>query len=82
MAGRASTCGSCKTVSTAEGLAFREDRGPGSRWATDICTCGYAAIAHEPVHPTTGRPGITDHPFTARGPADTDSHYCGCRGWD
>lgn len=59
-------------------LAFFEYRGPGSRWATEICQCGYTEAAHE-------KPHITKHcktGFTPRGPAPFDVHYCGCHGWD
>lgn len=62
--------------------AFWEDRGPGSDYAVNLCTCGFSRVAHEPIHPHTGRPGISDHEFAARGPAETDRYYCGCRGWD
>lgn len=61
--------------SNSEGLAFFESRAEGSKIATEICTCGYALIAH-----TEHR--ITCPTFVARGPWPTDIYYCGCRGWD
>lgn len=68
--------------STTPGLAFLEYQGPGSKYATESCQCGYSLVAHEPVNPVTGRPGISDHVFESRGPAEFDRFYCGCRGWD
>lgn len=80
---RLAECAYCKhTISDLTYAAFWEDRGPGSKWATESCTCGYSLVAHEPVNPVTGRAGISDHAFVARGPAETDRFYCGCRGWD
>lgn len=58
-----------------EKLAFFEYRGPGSRWATDYCKCGFAKIAHD-----EGR--VKCKTFTPRGPNERDLHYCGCHGWD
>ena len=75
-------CGRVAPAGTT-GLAFREDRGPGSRWATEGCgECGMNYIVHQPINPSTGRPGVTNHEFTPRGPAEMDTYYCGCRGWD
>lgn len=63
-------------------LAFFEFRGEDSESALMHCTCGYTLPAHEAINPFTKRPGITDHPFTARGASEYDNYYCGCRGWD
>lgn len=62
-------------------LAFFEDKGPGSRYASEICSCGSHETVHAEIAPT-GRPGITDHEFTPTGPAEFDRYYCGCKGWD
>ena len=58
--------------SATPGLAFLEYQGPGSEYAVESCRCGYARVAHEPVHPHTGRAGISDHVFESRGPAELD----------
>jgi hypothetical protein len=39
-------------------------------------------VAHGEINKSTGRPGVTGHPFVANGGANLDSHYCGCSGWD
>lgn len=64
-------------------LPFFEYRGEGSDYATKHCAkCMYVDTVHAEINPHTGRPGVTDHPFTPRGPAAHDTYYCGCRGWD
>ena len=78
LAGRMANCAygdHAVKPSDPERLAFFEYRGPGSRWATEICKCGYAKVAHE-----TGR--VKCREFQPRGPHERDTHYCGCRGWD
>jgi hypothetical protein len=60
-----------------EKLAFFEYRGPGSRWATDYCKCGYLKVAHDEKRIRCMVGG-----FTPRGPSERDGHYCGCHGWD
>jgi hypothetical protein len=71
------------TKPSGRNLAFFEYRGEGSRAATETCgTCGMAEGAHGEINKTTGRPGVTSHPFVERGAYDTDSYYCGCAGWD
>ncbi len=60
-----------------EALAFFEYRGPGSKWATDICKCGYAKVAHDEKRIKCKVGG-----FTPRGPHERDAYYCGCHGWD
>lgn len=80
---RQSQCAYCKEIANGPNLAFREYRGLGSRWAEQGCaTCNYHAVAHGAINESTRRPGITDHVFTPRGPAEFDTHYCGCKGWD
>lgn len=59
-------------------LAFFEYRGDGSRWATEICKCGYTKSAHEKPHISSKCPTG----FTPRGPHEFDAYYCGCKGWD
>lgn len=60
-------------------LPFFEYRGPGSIWAETFCgTCGMGYTSHQ-------RPGAGRQPcgaFVARGPAEFDAFYCGCRGLD
>lgn len=76
-------CGARAATPSGTARAFFEYRGAGSAAATDRCaTCGCLAAAHGARNPFTDRPGITDHPFVAHGPWDTDLYYCGCRGWD
>lgn len=74
-------------------LPFFEYRGEGSDWQRHcdaqveklggrVVGCGFFDTVHQEVNPHTGRPGITDHEFVQRPPAERDSYYCGCRGWD
>ena len=82
-------CGSTRSFETGDGttawLAFFE-----SAYANELhCDdCGMYATA--PVH-NGGMPAserrphhrrLTPHDFTPRQPAEHDSYYCGCRGWD
>lgn len=75
--------------SDAKKLAFFEYRGPGSDFAKNRCTeCTYNRNVHtdQPDHGESwagkhGR-GVSDHAFVVRGPAEYDSYYCGCWGWD
>lgn len=88
LAGRVAHCTYCGAraarPSLSEALAFFEYRGEGSQAATDQCaTCGCVAAAHAPRKlPFASLNGITDHPFVAHGPWETDLYYCGCRGWE
>ena len=80
---RKATCNCGKTVDSSTALAFFEYRGPGSKSATESCSdCRYHAVVHQPINPSTGRPGIITHKFIPRGDVGTDLFYCGCRGWD
>jgi hypothetical protein len=68
-------------------LAFYEYRGPGSQFAVEGCTCGFARMAHkgEETRPQVRRACIKKNgelKFVERGPHEYDSYYCGCRGWD
>src|SRR4051794_14988587 len=92
LTGRQAQCANCRRVEPSNlELVFFEYRGPGSSFATQHCAaevtkrfvtgrCGMRDLAHNVVNPATGRPGITDHPFT---PSLTghefDGFYCGCR---
>lgn len=84
LTGRMASCYSgCPVVPSEAGLPFFTYRGEGSPFAVEGCkTCGINEGAHHPINQFTGREGITDHPFVPRGPAATDSYYCGCGGWD
>ena len=75
---RQARCGCGKLVaSDPDKAAFYEFRGIGSRYATDLCECGYTKSAHEKPHIAAKCQN-----FIARGPHEFDSFYCGCRGWD
>lgn len=79
-------------------LPFFEYWGEGSVRATQVCSvCGYYEVTHDPTMPHMARPvmpGATKtryeqwiaqvgaHDFIPRGPAEQDTYYCGCRGWD
>jgi len=63
-------------------LAFFEYRGPGSPYATTMCTCGYTEGAHIKVASGEIRNMNVCANFTPRGPAEFDTYYDGCRGWD
>lgn len=58
-------------------LAFFEFRGEGSP-AASRCTCGYGRQAH--ARERVARSCPTG--YEPRGALETDSYYCGCRGWD
>ncbi len=73
------SCGNANPSSTK--LPFFEYCGPGSRTATDICKCGYAAVAHTPEVMARNK-ALKCTTFEARGPLQFDRQYCGCRGWD
>lgn len=80
---RQARCSSCAGVGpSSNALPFFEYTGEGSRRATENCTCGMHAVVHQEINPSTKRPGVTDHEFTARGALEFDTFYCGCRGWD
>lgn len=83
LAGRMASCSCGKTVpSDSPHLAFFEYRGPGSRYDGGFCECGYAIVAH--TKKQAGErvsPRVCDD-FTPRALPETDSYYCGCRGWD
>ena len=81
-------------VPSSRDLAFFEYRGPGSATAELCRHCGYAPRAHEPAYMGTlvlvggkRRPTVVEagecpgyEPLTEG--RETDSYYCGCRGWD
>lgn len=54
--------------------------------AQDSCEiCRYSESAHAPEvrqRPHMRRAMSDGHAFVQRVPADHDSYYCGCRGWD
>jgi hypothetical protein len=76
-------------------LAFLEDRGEGSKAATEHCKhCGYFEVAHGPgkaedlAKEPNRRPrrdvveeGVCPG-FEPHGAYEFDTFYCGCRGWD
>ena len=63
-------------VPSSLGLAFFEYKGPGSPYASNVCKhCRMYEIAHE-------NGGTKCRNFEPIGPAECDTYYCGCRGWD
>lgn len=86
LADRVAACGADRhgqrpSTDALEGrLAFFEYRGPGSRIAIDSCgKCGFTRSAHDGERKPGARVCAS---FVERGPLDTDTYYCGCRGWD
>jgi hypothetical protein len=80
LTGRVANCvygDHARKPSDPENLAFFEYRGPGSKWATDYCKCGYTKGAHDKPNIKCKFGG-----FTERGPHERDVYYCGCHGWD
>jgi hypothetical protein len=81
-------CSYCKATPPAgrgpSEVAFFEDRGPDSRYATDTCgNCRYAEAAHaDEVRTRPHLAGRVCVEFTPAGPAEYDLFYCGCHGWD
>lgn len=71
-------CGTVRSSRPTQ-LAFLEYRGSGSRYSMLCRVCGEASIAHSPVHPHTGNPGITNHEWVANGPQEYDIFYCWCK---
>jgi hypothetical protein len=84
LAARIAKCGCGKTrQSNDKYLNFFEYQGPGSDSAELSCgQCGMHRVVHQPINPSTGREGVTDHEFTPRGDVGYDRFYCGCYGWD
>lgn len=95
LTGRVSRCGGKdnahdvrpSTDALTGALAFFEYRGPGSD-EENLCVCGFHQCAHDPEYvkrhvraKTVVEDGLCTG-FRSRGPSETDSHYCGCRGWD
>lgn len=77
---RKAKCAHCQNMKpSSEELPFFEFKGEGSHHAVEMCTCGYSKTAHEAS-------GYCERgkcfEFTPRGPAEHDSYYCGCQGWD
>lgn len=84
-------CNATRPSSEWEQLAFFENRGDGTKWATDHCACcGYTLSAHTVEGmannvPSNRRTVVEQGKcpgFIAKGPWEHDSYYCGCRGWD
>lgn len=73
-------------------LAFFEYRGPASRKAKESCIhCRYHEVAHGSGREEDIAKGVRPRrnvveeghcPGFEAGPYDTDTFYCGCRGWD
>lgn len=84
LAARVATCslGCPSRRPSSTSLAFFEWRGPGSPYATEVCTCGFYKSVHDPEQRPAMGARFPDHEFVARGPHEFDSYYCGCRGWD
>ncbi len=87
---RQARCTCKRTVPSSTDLAFFEDCGPGSKRAAEQCKCGYMACAHDPAYMAKNVPSnrktVVERGeckgFEARGSAEYDMYYCGCRGWD
>jgi hypothetical protein len=80
---REAICPSCRrTVPSDPGLAFFEDRSPGTQ--DDYCVnCRYHRVAHDLPQPGARRnPHICDHFEPMLQGRETDLYYDGCRGWD
>ena len=80
LSGRKAQCVCGRTTPSSIGLASFEYRGPASRWATDVCVCGYHRLAHhEDVRKAAVSPTLRNCPgFRARGQAPFDAYWCGC----
>jgi len=61
-----------------------EYRGPGSRWALDICVCGYHRVAHhDEIRTGAVSPTLRNCPgFHPRGESAYDGYWCGCEQGD
>lgn len=91
LAGRVARCYCGAERPSSEALAFFEFCGEGSRWATEMCVCGYGRVAHEQPQQFSRTGSITVHNvviegkcagFKPRGPLDHDRFYDGCSGWE
>ena len=81
LTGRKAECSTCRAsiVPSSIDLAFFEYKGPGSPHSTTMCVCGYYEVGHgKPRKPHVE----VCNQFRPVGPADFDTYYCGCRGWD
>jgi hypothetical protein len=80
LTGRMSMCLCGKKEPSSPNLFGFVYQGPGSQMAEIQCKrCGYYDCAHGTYQPHLSR---VCKNFEPRGPWDTDTHYCGCRGWD
>lgn len=89
LTGRMATCPDCRREEpSSPNLAFFTYRGPGSEFARrcahpivrngETYFCGLRGeVAHQP-----GRTGFGHDFVEGNLPANTDSFYCGCKGWD
>ena len=77
LTGRMASCNCGNKQPSSMSLAFFEYRGPGSPDSTTMCKCGYFESAHK-NYPER----LRCKQFVPRGPWETDSYYCGCRGWN
>lgn len=83
---RMATCPYCKTARKSSlDLPFFESRGEGTAYAGMCRECGLLEVAHvyeaKRVYPKP-LPDTLGHVYAPRGAWDTDTFYCGCRGWD
>lgn len=78
--GRMARCVCGRTAPSDTGLSDFEYRGPGSRWAVDVCICGYHRLAHhDDIRGGAVSPTLRNCPgFHARGEAPHDAYWCGC----
>lgn len=81
LSGRMARCSCGNKQPSRLDLPFFEYCGPGSRESLNICTCGYAFVAHTPEVMERNK-ALKCNNFTPRGPLEFDRQYCGCRGWD
>ncbi len=81
LTGRKSECSTCRAsiVPSSIDLPFFEYKGSESPHAITKCVCGYYEVAHE--KPRNPHVKVCNQ-FRPVGPAEFDTYYCGCRGWD
>jgi len=84
LAGRKARCVCGRLTPSSNGLPDFEYRGPGSRWAVDVCLCGYHRLAHhDDIRSCAVSPTLRNCPgFHPRGEASHDAFWCGCEQGD
>lgn len=81
LSGRMARCLCGRTEESNPNLAYFNFRGAGSQWELVCLHCGRLENAH-PKKLADERRGCCNRFEPRIGGFETDTYYCGCRGWD